>query len=98
MTSDALYAAAKLIGSRCGPVNQEFMQCKQNDGNPAACVGQGTKVVACSVGAVRRAKESCSDHFEKYRQCLVDTNNEFHNCREQETALRSCFDAAVPKQ
>ena len=95
LTSDVLNAAAKLIGSECAAANKQFMLCKKGDANPAACVEQGQGVVACVLDVHRRAtSDACAAGFEAYRACLRDNNDKFERCRDEQAALRKCFDAA----
>ena len=87
-------AAAKLIGTDCAAANKAFMVCKQNDGNPAACTEQGQGVIACVLDVHRRAtSDACAAGFEAYRACMRDNNDKFERCRDQQAALRKCFDA-----
>ena len=45
--SGTLMAAAKLIGAKCMDQNRNFMLCKKEDANPAACLAQGEQVTNC---------------------------------------------------
>ena len=95
LTSDVLIAASKLIGSECAAANKAFMQCKQKDADPAACTTPGNAVVGCVLDVHRRAtSDACAPAFEAYRVCLKDNNDKFERCRDEQAALRKCFDAA----
>ena len=48
-TSAVLMSAAFYLGQFCKKENDDFMKCKQQDKNPAACVEQGLKVTRCSI-------------------------------------------------
>ena len=89
-----LMAAAKLIGTDCAAPNKAFMLCKQKNADPAACLEPGTNVVACVMDVHRRAtSDACAAGFEAYRACLRDNNDKFERCRDEQHALRKCFDA-----
>lgn len=46
-TSAVLTSAAKHIAVVCAQENLDFLTCKDNDPNPAACLEQGKKVTNC---------------------------------------------------
>lgn len=45
----ALYSAASAIGPTCKEVNADFVRCKMEYPDPAACVQFGEKVTACTL-------------------------------------------------
>ncbi len=46
-SSADLYAAGKLIEKHCEAQNHNFLICKSNFADPAACVKQGDEVIKC---------------------------------------------------
>ena len=48
--STDLMVAAKIIGVECSQVNQSFLECKDKDKNPRACLAPGEQVAACVFG------------------------------------------------
>mmetsp|Transcript_15451 Transcript_15451/g.17491 ORF Transcript_15451/g.17491 Transcript_15451/m.17491 type:complete len:104 (-) Transcript_15451:42-353(-) len=87
----SLLAAAPFIGSDCLDINKSFIECKQKDENPAACLSQGEKVTACTLKVLRVAEQKCSDSFSAYKACLHKNHKTLDACRKEQAAFEKCW-------
>lgn len=90
-TSAPLMSASYFIGARCGPYNDDFMQCKKDSsGNPADCLKEGRRVTRCAVSVLDDINKQCLNEFRAHWQCLENGNHQFYQCRPAERALNKC--------
>jgi hypothetical protein len=47
VSEQELLGIAGIIECQCADANQEFLDCKLNNPDPASCVDQGTAVIDC---------------------------------------------------
>ena len=47
-----------------------------------------TNLCTCSL---RRLEEKCTEAYEAQKDCLKNTNLKYHECRDQERALKKCW-------
>mmetsp|Transcript_12858 Transcript_12858/g.25448 ORF Transcript_12858/g.25448 Transcript_12858/m.25448 type:complete len:121 (-) Transcript_12858:159-521(-) len=88
--SHLLYAANKYIAGDCYSANKEFMACKTNDANPAACLKQGERVQACVAAVLKSVDGQCGEHLTKYAKCIHINRNKFEFCRVEQAKLEEC--------
>ena len=68
--SSELFALSSLIGKECHAENVSFMRCKQEDGNPAACLEKGEAVCSCVLGVMQRAAKTAKAEVDELKECL----------------------------
>ncbi|KZV97274.1 NADH-ubiquinone oxidoreductase subunit [Exidia glandulosa HHB12029] len=90
VTSAPLKSAAFFIGKFCQAYNDDFMQCKADARDPAACLKEGRRVTRCATELINKLRENCQQEWDKHWDCLEQRNQEFYRCRKAESALNAC--------
>lgn len=95
-TSAPLKSASYFIGARCGPYNDDFMQCKKDsNGDPTSCLKEGRRVTRCAVSVLEDINKHCLEEFRLHWQCLENANHQFYQCRPAERLLNKCVFAKL---
>lgn len=91
-TTGPLLSASYYIGERCKAFNDDFMQCKQENGvnGTVNCLKEGRRVTRCASSVIADLNTHCKREFELHFQCLNYSNMEFKNCRKAESMLNDC--------
>mmetsp|Transcript_15952 Transcript_15952/g.49990 ORF Transcript_15952/g.49990 Transcript_15952/m.49990 type:complete len:103 (+) Transcript_15952:48-356(+) len=93
-SSAQLHASAHLIAKECKGPNYQYLLCKKQSLNPAACLAEGAGVKTCVDDLITRLNSTCEAPFLKFQKCLKDTNNAYEKCVKQKAALHACFEGA----
>lgn len=49
---------------------QEFMLCREEEGDPRRCLNEGKNVTACALDVLKKMKKNCLEDFNAYMYCL----------------------------
>jgi len=49
---------------------QEFMLCREEEGDPRRCLNEGKHVTACAMDVLKKMKKHCLEDFNAYMYCL----------------------------
>ncbi|KAG7297910.1 hypothetical protein JYU34_018665 [Plutella xylostella] len=93
LSTATLMAAAPHLGLRCEQVNNEFMLCRQETGDPRACLPLGKEVTSCTLTFFRHLKATCRDEFAQYANCIDKSSGDFSlsQCRNTQAVLDKCI-------
>lgn len=89
-THAPLLSAAYFVQAQCGEFNDDFMLCKRDNADPAACAVEGRRVTRCVRALLASVEQNCGQEYTKHWQCLRDGNNYYWRCRDQERQLNQC--------
>ncbi|XP_018327729.1 NADH dehydrogenase [ubiquinone] 1 alpha subcomplex subunit 8 [Agrilus planipennis] len=93
LSGPALKAAAFHLGKYCQNVNNEFVLCRDELGDPRACIGEGKAVTACALKFLRLVKSNCAGEFTQYANCLdkSSTDQSYSVCRKTQAVFDKCM-------
>lgn len=90
LTSAPLQTIAFHLGAYCKDYNEDFMKCKDENGDPKACLLEGRKVTRCALDLIKKVKANCFEQFTSHYECLDKNNQLYQKCRGQEQEYNGC--------
>ncbi|XP_017769577.1 PREDICTED: NADH dehydrogenase [ubiquinone] 1 alpha subcomplex subunit 8 [Nicrophorus vespilloides] len=93
VSGPVLKAGAMHLGKRCEYQNNEFVLCRNETGDPRACIKEGKEVTNCAMNFFKDIKKSCYGEFMQYVNCLdkSSTNQAFSPCRKTQGVFDKCM-------
>lgn len=87
-----LQTASVYIGKACEWYNNEFMLCREEEGDPRRCLNEGKHVTACAMDVLKKMKKHCLEDFNAYMYCLERSSGtlDLTKCRKTQAALDDC--------
>ncbi|VVC91544.1 NADH dehydrogenase [ubiquinone] 1 alpha subcomplex subunit 8-like [Leptidea sinapis] len=94
LSSPVLLAAGPYLGKDCENINNEFMLCRFESGDPRACLGLGKLVTTCTLQFFQKVKRACFHEFNQYANCVDKSSGDlsFKHCRKTQAVFEECMD------
>ncbi|KAI5638073.1 hypothetical protein NE865_09194 [Phthorimaea operculella] len=93
LSSATLHAGSFHLGKYCENVNNEFMLCRFEEGDPRKCINEGKAVTACTYEFFRKVKSACLDEFNQYANCVDKSSGDYSlkYCRKTQGVFDGCM-------
>lgn len=94
VSAATLMTAGPYIGKQCEVINNEFMLCREEHGDPRPCLALGKQVTACTMEVLRRMKKHCLEEFKQYANCVDKSSGDysFRHCRKTQAVFDFCME------
>lgn len=86
-TTAVLLAVAKHISFACAKTNKAYLECKQKDKNPEACLQQGEAVTSCAIDLLKDLSQKAPQELTAFCECMDYYSHNFAKCRKEQKAF-----------
>mmetsp|Transcript_92530 Transcript_92530/g.181298 ORF Transcript_92530/g.181298 Transcript_92530/m.181298 type:complete len:106 (+) Transcript_92530:87-404(+) len=91
-----IWAVNKIIARECASINKDYLVCKKYEGARInACQKPGELVAACTAEVVQKVSTKYPTELSALVKCLDFNDYRFADCRSEEKALLSCWNADI---